>query len=171
MVVGGGFGGATCAKYLHKYAPGLAITLVEPAKQFVTCPFSNMVLGGLRTLDSISYSYKAQTARGVKVVHARAKAIDAAGKKVALDNGKQLAYDRLVLSPGIDFKWEAVEGMTARDANTIPHAWQGGAQTTLLRKQLTAMPDGGTFILVAPGNPFRCPPGPYERVSMIANYF
>lgn len=171
VVVGGGFGGSTCAKYLHKFDPSLAITLVEPATQFVTCPFSNAVLGDLRTLASISHGYQAQTTRGVSVVHASVSAIDAVSKKITLDNGKTLQYDRLVLSPGIDFKWEAVEGMTVDDTNTIPHAWQGGTQTALLKQQLTAMPDGGLFVMVAPDNPFRCPPGPYERVSLIADYF
>lgn len=171
VVIGGGFGGATCAKYLHKFDPALAITLVEPAKGFVTCPFSNVVLAGLRKMDSISHGYQAQRARGIKVVHARVTGIDATAKKVTLDNGKSLTFDRLVLSPGIDFKWDAVEGMTVKDADAIPHAWQGGSQTTLLQKQLAAMQDGGVFIMVAPGNPFRCPPGPYERISLIAHYF
>lgn len=170
IVVGGGFGGATCAKYLHRFDPNLDITLIEPANRFVTCPFSNAVLGGLRDLNSISHDYSAHQKRGINVIHAMVTEVDAPANKVVLNNGQSLAYDRLVLSPGIDFKWEAVEGMTEADANTIPHAWQGGPQTTLLRDQLTAMPDGGTVIVAPPGNPFRCPPGPYERVSLIAHY-
>ena len=170
VIVGGGFGGSTCAKYLHKFDPSLDITLIEPAKRFVTCPFSNAVLAGLRDLNSISYAYTAHTRRGVKVIQARVNEIDTVGKKVKLNDGQSLAYDRLVLSPGIDFKWEAVEGMSASDADVIPHAWQGGTQTTLLQKQITAMPNGGVFIIAPPGNPFRCPPGPYERVSLIAHY-
>jgi sulfide dehydrogenase [flavocytochrome c] flavoprotein subunit len=170
VVVGGGFGGSTCAKYLRRFDPDLSITLVEPAARFTTCPFSNVVMGGLRDLDSITHGYEAQQARGVEVVHARVTEIDAAGNKVKLDSGKTLAYDRLVLSPGIDFKWDALEGMTAAGAETLPHAWQGGPQTTLLQKQLAAMDDGGLVIIAPPGNPFRCPPGPYERASLVAHY-
>ncbi|WP_126456593.1 NAD(P)/FAD-dependent oxidoreductase [Sulfuriflexus mobilis] len=170
IVVGGGFGGATCAKYLHRFDPDLDITLVEPATRFVTCPFSNAVLSGMRDMDAISHGYTAQEKRGIKVVHAMVQEVDAPAHKLTLSNGQTLAYDRLVLSPGIDFRWEAVEGMTAEDAQAIPHAWQGGSQTTLLHDQLTAMSDGGTVIIAPPGNPFRCPPGPYERVSLIAHY-
>lgn len=170
VVVGGGFGGSTCAKYLHKYDPNLDITLIEPAKRFITCPFSNAVLGGLRDINSISHDYQAQTKRGVHVIHDRVKDIDATVKKVTLMAGKSLGYDRLVVSPGIDFRWEAVEGMRATDAEILPHAWQGGPQTSLLQNQIKAMPAGGVFIIAPPGNPFRCPPGPYERVSLIAHY-
>jgi len=170
VIVGGGFGGATCAKYLHRFDNSLKITLIEPSTRFITCPFSNMVISGMQSMDSISHSYTAQTNRGVKVVHARAQAVDAAVKMVALDTGKVIEYDRLVLSPGIDFKWHTVEGMEASDAEIIPHAWQGGTQTTLLRNQLTAMDDGGVVIVAPPENPFRCPPGPYERVSLMAHY-
>ena len=171
VIVGGGFGGATCAKYLNIFDPTLDITLVEPVKRFTTCPFSNVVMAGLRDLDSISHGYTAHSKRGIKVVHAMVTDIDANGRSVTLNDGKRLKYDRLVLSPGIDFRWEDVDGMQAADANIIPHAWQGGQQTTLLRKQLMAMPDGGLFVIAPPGNPFRCPPGPYERVSLIAHYF
>ena len=170
IVVGGGFGGATCAKYLNRFDPDLAITLVESGKRFTTCPFSNAVLGGMRDLNSITHGYGAHMKRGIQVVHARVTQVDAMAKKVTLDNGKQLSYDRLVLSPGIDFKWDKVEGMRAADTEVIPHAWQGGPQTTLLRNQIKAMPNGGVFILAPPTNPFRCPPGPYERVSLIAHY-
>jgi len=170
IVVGGGFGGATCSKYLNKFDPNLDITLIEPVKRFTTCPFSNMVMAGLRNLDSISHSYDAHTRRGIKVVHALVTSIDPVKKIVALNNGKSLTYDRLVLSPGIDFNWEMVEGMNAADTEIIPHAWQGGPQTTLLKKQITSMADGDVFIIAPPGNPFRCPPGPYERVSMVAHY-
>ena len=170
IVVGGGFGGSTCAKYLHRFDPNLKITLIEPAKRFVTCPFSNAVLGGMRDFNSISHSYTAHNKRGSKVLHASVTSIDPVTKKVSLSNGMSLSYDRLVLSPGIDFSWDAVEGMQAADVKTIPHAWQGGAQTTLLREQIMAMSDGGVFIIAPPGNPFRCPPGPYERVSLVAHY-
>jgi sulfide dehydrogenase [flavocytochrome c] flavoprotein subunit len=171
VIVGGGFGGATCARYLNKFDPALAITLVTPVKRYTTCPFSNAVMSGMRDLDSISHGYQAHEKRGVNVVYDTVTQVDAAGKKVALSDGSSLPYDRLVLAPGIDFRWDDVDGMSAGDAEVIPHAWQGGPQTTLLRDQLVAMPDGGTFIIAPPGNPFRCPPGPYERVSLVAHYF
>jgi len=170
IVVGGGFGGSTCAKYLKRLDPDLDVTLIEPASRFITCPFSNAVLSGFRDIKDISHGFDMQAKRGVKVIQAMVKEIDAAGKKVNLDNGKTLSYDRLVLSPGIDFKWDEVDGMTAADAQKLPHAWKGGTQTTILRSQLKAMPDGGVVIIAPPDNPFRCPPGPYERVSLIAHY-
>lgn len=170
VIVGGGFGGSTCAKYLHRFDSNLDITLIEPSTRFLTCPFSNLVISGMQGMDSISHDYAAQTKRGVKVMHARVQEVDAVSKKITLDDGKVLQYDRLVLSPGIDFKWEGINGMDAADAETIPHAWQAGNQTTLLRNQLEAMDDGGVVIVAPPENPFRCPPGPYERVSLIAHY-
>ena len=170
IIVGGGFGGATCAKYLNIFDPALSVTLIEPSTRFTTCPFSNAVISGIRDLDSISHGYQAHEKRGINIVHDKVTQIDAAGKKVRLGNGERLSYDRLVLSPGIDFKWENIEGMNADDAKLIPHAWQGGPQTTLLRNQLVSMKDGATFIIAPPANPFRCPPGPYERVSLIAHY-
>lgn len=170
VIIGGGFGGSTCAKYLQRFDNSLDITLVEPSTRFITCPFSNMVINGMQSLESISHDYNAQKNRGINIVHARAQVIDAVVKMVALDNGDVLQYDKLVMSPGIDFKWDEVEGMEAADAEIIPHAWQGGTQTTLLRDQLTAMDDGGVVIVAPPENPFRCPPGPYERVSLIAHY-
>lgn len=170
IVVGGGFGGSTCAKYLQKFDPNLNITLIEPAERFITCPFSNAVLGGLRDINSISHDYYAQTKRGVHVIHDSVKDVDATARKVTLMTGKSFRYDRLVLSPGIDFRWDTVEGMRAVDAEILPHAWQGGPQMSLLQNQITAMPAGGVFIIAPPANPFRCPPGPYERVSLIAHY-
>jgi sulfide dehydrogenase [flavocytochrome c] flavoprotein subunit len=171
VVVGGGFGGATCAKYLRRGDAGIEVTLVEPNKTFVTCPFSNYVLAGARTLDSITHNYDALRSRhGVNVVHDTVTAIDPAARKVTLAGGKILAYDKLVVSPGIDFKWGAIEGYDEAAAQKMPHAWKAGPQTVLLRKQLESMKDGGTFLMVAPPNPFRCPPGPYERASMVAHY-
>lgn len=170
IIVGGGFGGSTCAKYLHRFDPNLDITMIEPAQRFVTCPFSNLVLGGERELISISHGYQSQRKRGITVIHTVVKEIDTSSKKVMIRNGKTIPYDRLVLSPGIDFRWDEVEGMDETDARSIPHAWQGGPQITLLQKQIASMQDGGVFIIAPPGNPFRCPPGPYERVSMIAHY-
>jgi sulfide dehydrogenase [flavocytochrome c] flavoprotein chain len=172
VVVGGGFGGATCAKYLRRLDPGVAVTLVEPSSKFITCPFSNLVLGGLRTMDSITHNFDAlKKKHGVNVIHDTVTAIDPGGKKVKLKSGKTLAFDRLVVSPGIDFKYDAIQGYSAKAAQIMPHAWKAGPQTLLLQKKLKAMKNGGTFVMVAPPNPFRCPPGPYERASMIAHYF
>ena len=171
VVVGGGFGGATCAKYLRRGDAGIEVTLVEPSKTFVTCPFSNYVLAGARTMDSITHNYDAlRTRHGVNVVHDTVTAVDPVARKVTLASGKTLPYDKLVMSPGIDFKWGAIEGYDEAAAQKLPHAWKAGPQTVLLRKQLEAMKDGGTFLMVAPPNPFRCPPGPYERASMVAHY-
>ncbi len=171
LVVGGGFGGATAAKYLRRFDGALDVKLIEPAKNFVTCPFSNTVIGGLNPIARITHGYDGLRGHGVTVVHDTAAAIDDAGKEVRLGGGATLAYDQLVVSPGIDFKWGAVEGGTEAIVDTIPHAWKAGAQTTLLRRQLEAMPDGGVFVISPPTNPFRCPPGPGERISLVAHYF
>jgi NADPH-dependent 2,4-dienoyl-CoA reductase/sulfur reductase-like enzyme len=172
VVIGGGFGGATAAKYLKRANPAIEVTLVEPAEVFYTCPFSNLFLGGLRDLRSIAHGYDELRDRyGVRVVHSLAEDIDPDGHRVRLANGETLVYDRLVLSPGIDFRWNALEGYDEAAAELAPHAWKAGAQSELLRRQLEEMDDGGTFVMVAPENPFRCPPGPYERASMVAHYF
>jgi NADPH-dependent 2,4-dienoyl-CoA reductase/sulfur reductase-like enzyme len=171
VVVGGGFGGATTAKYLRMLDKNIQVTLVEPSQTFYTCPFSNLVLGGLRTLPSIAHNYTAmRTKHGVNVVHSTATKVDPAKKTVTLANGQTLQYDKLVLSPGIDFKWGAIAGYDEKASQILPHAWKAGPQTALLRRQLEAMKDGGTFVIAVPADPFRCPPGPYERVSMIAHY-
>lgn len=171
VVIGGGFGGASCAKYLRRADANLSVTLVEPNTKFITCPFSNYVLGGIRTMDSITHAYDSlRTKHGVNVVHDTVTAIDPTGKKVTLASGKSLSYDRLVVSPGIDLKWNAIAGYDEKASERMPHAWKAGPQTVLLRKQLEAMRDGGVFLMVAPPNPFRCPPGPYERASMVAHY-
>src|SRR5690625_842585 len=172
VVVGGGFGGATAAKYLKFFNPGLDVTLVEPATEFYTFPFSNLYLGGLRQMKAIRHGYDTLRDRyGVNVVHAYADDVDGDKKTVRLSTGDEISYDKLVLSPGIDIRWNALEGYDEAAAQFAPHAWKAGDQTRLLRQQLEAMEDGGTFILSAPANPFRCPPGPYERVSLIAHYF
>ena len=171
VVVGGGFGGATAAKYLNRFDPGIEVTLVEPASHFVTCPFSNTVIGGFRDMDDITRNFDAMRRRGVKVVHDRAKVIDGARRKVVLAGGGELDFDRCVVSPGIDFRWDAIEGLSPDLAEKLPHAWKAGPQTLLLRRQLEAMPDGGTFIISPPVDPFRCPPGPGERISLVAHYF
>lgn len=171
VVVGGGFGGATAAKYIRALDKTIQVTLVEPSQTFYTCPFSNLVLGGLRTMPSIAHNYTAmRTKHGVNVLHSTATKVDPAKKIVTLANGQTLPYDKLVLSPGVDMKWGAIAGYDEKAAELMPHAWKAGPQTALLRRQLEAMKDGGTVILSAPADPFRCPPGPYERVSMIAHY-
>ena len=171
VIVGGGFGGASCAKYLSRLAPGLEVTLVERYSRFITCPFSNAVLGGLYEIDYITHGYDAlKDSHGVSVVHDNASEIDPVAKTVSLAGGSKLKYDRLVVSPGIDIQWGAIDGYDEAASKTIPHAWKAGSQTLLLRKQLEEMPDGGVVIIAAPRNPFRCPPGPYERASLIAHY-
>jgi sulfide dehydrogenase [flavocytochrome c] flavoprotein subunit len=171
IVIGGGFGGASCAKYLNRIAPGVEVTLIERDKQFITCPFSNAVLAGLYDMDFITQGFDALRERqGVKVIHAGATAIDATARQVSLEDGSKLDYDHLVVSPGIDFKWNAVEGYDETASEVMPHAWKAGPQTMILRRQLESMPDGGVVVIAPPKNPFRCPPGPYERASMIAHY-
>ncbi|SIN73894.1 sulfide dehydrogenase (flavocytochrome c), flavoprotein subunit [Sulfurivirga caldicuralii] len=172
VVIGGGFGGATCAKYLRRYDSNIRVTLIEPKKTYTTCPGSNWYLAGLTDFDSITHSYQAlKDKHGINVVHEWVSGIDPAGKTVKLKNGETLQYDRLVVSPGIDFRWDTIEGYGPEDVDKVPHAWQAGPQTKLLYDQLRAMPNGGTYIICPPPNPFRCPPGPYERVSMVADYF
>lgn len=172
VVIGGGSGGATCAKYLRRFDDQVKVTLIEPRRTYHTCYASNWVLGGLEELDTIAHDYSALKDRhGVTVVHTPAHEIDPDGHMVRLGNGDELAYDRLVVSPGIDFKWEEIEGYDRADETAIPHAWKAGPQTDQLRRQIEAMPEGGTFLMVSPPNPFRCPPGPYERASLVAHYF
>ncbi len=171
VVVGGGFGGATAAKYIKQRNPRIDVTLIEPAQKFYTCPFTNLYLGGLRTFEAQGHGFDELRSMGVRVVHDFAQSADGAAKTIKLAGGQTLAYDKLVLSPGIDFLWNKLEGYDEAASLLAPHAWKAGAQTTLLKKQLDAMPDGGTFVMVAPANPYRCPPGPYERISMVAHYF
>jgi sulfide dehydrogenase [flavocytochrome c] flavoprotein subunit len=171
VVVGGGFGGATAVKYLKRFDPKIGVTLVEPSSRFTACPFSNTVIGGLNTIDYITHGYDALKGMGVEVVHDAATRVDAAKKSVSLARGGSVGFDRCIVSPGIDFQWQAIEGLSADTVDRIPHAWKAGPQTLLLRRQLEAMPDGGVFIISPPVNPFRCPPGPGERISLVANYF
>lgn len=172
VVIGGGYGGATCSKYIRKLAPGIDVTLVEQNKQYTTCPFSNTVIGGLKKIEEITHSYdKLKQRHGVNVIHDLAVEVDPAKKTVKLKGGKTLDYDKLVVSPGIEFIWNGIEGYDEAASSKFPHAWKAGPQTMLLRRQLEGMKDGGTVLIVAPDNPFRCPPGPYERASLIANYF
>ena len=172
VVIGGGAGGATVARYLAMTATAIDVTLVEPKKRFATCFFSNLYLAGLRSFDSLTHGYDALSDRyGIRVVHDRAAAIDPSGGQVILAGGSSLPYDRLVVAPGIAFRENAISGYDEAAAQIMPHAWMAGAQTRLLRQQLESMPDGGTFLMAAPPDPFRCPPGPYERASLIAAYF
>jgi sulfide dehydrogenase [flavocytochrome c] flavoprotein subunit len=171
VVIGAGFGGATAARYLKRLDPTVDVTLVEREAAIVTCPFSNAVLGGYETLQGITRSLDGLKAAGIKVVRGEASTIDLQARSVRLADGSRLAYDRLVVSPGIDLNFAGVAGYSEAAAAQMPHAWKAGAQTTLLRQQLETMPDGGTFIVAPPANPFRCPPGPYERVSLVASYF
>ena len=170
VVVGAGFGGATCARYLRRLAPELDVTLVERAKRFVTCPFSNTVIAGLQDLDSVTHGFEGLRRRGVTVLEGEVVAVDPEGGTVRLAGGGSLSYDRLVLSPGIDLEWNSIDGYDEAAAARMPHAWKAGAQTALLRRQLEAMKDGGLVVIAVPASPYRCPPGPYERASLIADY-
>lgn len=170
VVVGGGFGGATAARYLRIIDPSIQVTLVEPARQYITCPMSNDYIAGERDFSSLVRSYDPLRARRVNVVHDTVSRIDPRARRVTLRGGSTLAYDRLIVSPGIDFQWGAITGYNEAASLRMPHAWKAGDQSRLLHDQLHAMPDAGTVIIVAPAAPYRCPPGPYERVSLIAHY-
>lgn len=171
VVIGGGPGGATAAKYIAKDAGGkIAVTLVEPAKQFVTCFHSNLFVGGFKKIDEITHSYdKLTSAYGVTHAPQMAAAIDRDKKEVRLADGGAIAYDRLVVSPGIDLKFDSVAGYSEQAADVMPHAWKAGPQTKLLVDKLNALQDGAVVVMICPPNPYRCPPGPYERVSMFAH--
>lgn len=173
VIVGGGYGGTIAAKYLRMADPNIKVTLIERNKSFISCPLSNEVLGGEREIGTLTFGYDTLTRKhGVDLVIDEVVEIDAAAKKVKVAGGNTLAYDKLVVSPGVDFKYEAIKGYSQAVAEKeMPHAWKAGPQTLLLRKQITAMPDGGRLIIVAPPNPYRCPPGPYERAAQIAHYF
>jgi NADPH-dependent 2,4-dienoyl-CoA reductase/sulfur reductase-like enzyme len=170
VVVGGGFAGASCARALRRADPRIAVTLVEPNATFIACPFSNAVIIGLRELSAQQFTYEHVAADGITIARTTATAVDATAKTVALADGARLAYDRLVLAPGIDIRWGALPGYDEAAAGVMPHAWRAGEQTLLLRRQLEAMDDGGLVVITAPANPFRCPPGPYERASLIAHF-
>jgi sulfide dehydrogenase [flavocytochrome c] flavoprotein subunit len=172
VVVGGGYGGAIAAKYVRMNDPTIEVILIEKNKQFVSCPFSNLVIGGNRKMSDITMTYeKLEKNHGVKMVYGEVTGVDAGAKKVVIGGKDSIAYDRLVLSPGIDFRFEEIEGYDANETpKHIPHAWKAGEQTVLLRKQLEAMKDGGTVVISVPVTPYRCPPGPYERASQVAHY-
>jgi NADPH-dependent 2,4-dienoyl-CoA reductase/sulfur reductase-like enzyme len=170
LVVGGGFGGASAARALRRTDPRIEVTLIEANPIFTACPFSNEVIAGLRAITEQRFGYEAVAASGVHVVHTEAVGVDAAAKIVTTGDGEKRPYDRLILSPGVDLAYDALPGYSAAAAEILPHAWKAGEQTLLLRRQLEAMRDGGTVIISAPANPYRCPPGPYERASLIAYY-
>ncbi len=170
VIIGGGFGGASAARLLVTLLPSSEITLIEPNVVYTACPFSNLVLGTDRSLSEQQFGYGGLRALGVNVVNAIALDVDPAARTVSLEAGETLAYDRLILSPGIDMRWNAVEGYDQAAAEIFPHAWKAGPQTLLLRRKLDALEDGAPVIMSVPLAPFRCPPGPYERASMIAHY-
>lgn len=170
VVIGGGAGGATAARYLIRDSAGaLDVTLIEANPVYTTCFFSNLYLGGLRDFDSLEHGYDGLNAAGVQVIHERATGVDRDARIVTLTGGESLSYDRLILSPGIEFVDGSVPGWSVADADVMPHAYKAGPQTRLLRQQIEAMRQGGTFAMIAPPNPYRCPPGPYERISMVAH--
>lgn len=171
VIIGGGYGGATCARYIKNYAPGVNVTLVEPDKQFVSCPFSNLVIAGMKPINFITHQYTHLiNVHSINVVQDWVTKIDKSKNKVSLKSGKSLSYDYLVVSPGVDFRWDKIAGYSEKVSNIIPHAWKAGDQTLLLHKQIESMNDGATLVISIPEKPFRAPPAPYERASLIADY-
>nr|WP_321362445.1 NAD(P)/FAD-dependent oxidoreductase [uncultured Hyphomonas sp.] len=170
VVVGGGFGGATAAQFLKRLMPAASVTLIEPNSEYYACPFSNLVIAGLRDLSAQRFSYRSLKAQGIEIVQDRAVDVDPANRTVVVGSGSAYSYDKLVLSPGIDFRWNDIEGYDEAAAEVMPHAWKAGLQTKLLQQQLHDMEDGGVVVMSVPPAPFRCPPGPYERASLIAQY-
>ena len=168
VIIGGGFGGATAASYLRHFDKTLSITLIEPKKTYTACPLSNLVIGGLRDMEAQTFNYEDMSR--IKVIHDYARDIDPVKKTVSVESGLLFNYDYLIMSPGIDMRWNAIEGYDERAADVMPHAWTGGSQTLLLKRQLAAMTDGGSVIISAPSGPYRCPPGHYERASIVAHY-
>jgi sulfide dehydrogenase [flavocytochrome c] flavoprotein subunit len=170
VVIGGGFAGATCAREVKRLLPNASVTLVEANRTFTACPFSNGVVAGLRDISEQQFGYDGVKKDGVEVVIQPGTALDANRREITLGEGAKLVYDRNILAPGIDIRFDALPGYTEAAIEAMPHAWKAGEQTVLLRRQLEAMEDGGTVVMSAPANPFRCPPGPYERASLIAHY-
>jgi sulfide dehydrogenase [flavocytochrome c] flavoprotein chain len=174
VVIGGGYGGATAAKYVRVLSNyKISVVLIEPNNTFISCPMSNLVLGGSKTMAQITTPYTALSSKhGVSLVHDLVTAIDPAKKTVSLKNGGTISYDKLIVSPGVDMHFDSIEGLQAANASgQILQAWKAGAETTALRQQLEAMPDGGVYALTVPEAPYKCPPGPYERASQVAHYF
>jgi sulfide dehydrogenase [flavocytochrome c] flavoprotein chain len=169
-VIGGGFAGASCARALRRLDPGLRVTLIEPNRSFAACPFSNEVIGGLREMEAQLFGYERIAAEGVSVVAQAAVKVDPQARSIGLADGSFAGYDRLVLAPGIDMRFDALPGYDEAAAARMPHAWKAGEQTILLRRQIEAMDDGGVVVIAVPAAPLRCPPAPYERASLIAHY-
>ncbi len=171
VIVGGGFGGASAARFARDRFPALNVTLIERNRTFTTCPYGNLVLAGRRNIDSITFRYNRLAARGVRMVHAEARSINSDRRRVRMADGSEIGYDKLIVSPGIDLRWGAIAGYDQAASARMPHGWAPYLQPiTVLERQLRAMPDGGVFVMAIPDNPFRCPPGPYERISMVAEY-
>jgi len=170
VIIGGGFAGASCARAIRHEDPAIRVTLVEPSVQYTACPFSNEVIAGLRDLTAQQFGYDGLRRAGIEVVHQAAAGVEPAARRVRLLDGTELTYDRLVVAPGVDLRFDAIPGYSETVVEAMPHAWKAGNQTLLLRRQLEAMDDGGVVVIASPANPFRCPPGPYERASLIAHY-
>lgn len=170
MVIGGGFAGASCARLVKSEDREIAVTLIEANSTYIACPFSNAVVAGLRQLQQQKFGYDRVRADGIDVVHRQVTGVDTKQRTVRLDDAKQVPYDRLIVAPGVDLRFDAIPGYTEATAEVMPHAWKAGEQTLLLRRQLEAMNDGGVVVMSVPANPFRCPPGPYERASLVAHY-
>ena len=171
VVVGGGFAGATLARFVKRLSPEIAVVLIEARDRYISCPMSNLVIAGQRSLAAQTFDYRGLEAAGIEVVRGVAVDVDATTRRVRLQGGTSIDYDRLVLAPGVMLNFDQLPGMSAQGAQRMPHAWQAGAQTTLLRRQLQAMPDDGLVVISVPAAPYRCPPGPYERASLMASYF
>lgn len=170
VIVGGGTSGATAARYVKMLDPAIDVTLIEAEAKHTTCYMSNWVLAEMRDLASLTHTFANTEQRGINVVIDKATVIDTEKREVKTAGGLSIGYDRVIVAPGIDFKWDAIEGYDEAASQLVPHAWKAGPQTVLLQEQLKAMPDGGVVVLTAPPNPFRCPPGPYERAALIAHY-
>ena len=170
VVVGGGFAGATLARSVKRLSPEITVVLIEARERYVSCPMSNLVIAGRRSLAAQTFDYRGLEAAGVEVVRGMAVDVDATKQRVRLQGGVTIDYDRLVLAPGVMLNFDQLSGMSEQGAEKMPHAWQAGAQTTLLRRQIEAMPDDGLVVISVPAAPYRCPPGPYERASLITSY-
>ncbi|MEO0816751.1 MAG: NAD(P)/FAD-dependent oxidoreductase [Pseudomonadota bacterium] len=170
VIVGAGFGGSTAAKALKRLLPNASITLIDPSEQYVSCPFSNLILSGERTVADQTFSISGWGSEGINQITARADTVDPASRNVILEDGAAVPYDKLILAPGVSFRWDGLEGYTPEASERMPHAWKAGPQTVLLRRQLEEMENGGVVYMSVPAAPYRCPPGPYERASLIAHY-
>lgn len=170
VVVGGGFAGATLARSVKRLSPEITVVLIEARERYVSCPMSNLVIAGRRSLAAQTFDYRGLEAAGVEVVRGMAVDVNATKQCVRLQGGVTIDYDRLVLAPGVMLNFDQLSGMSEQGAEKMPHAWQAGAQTTLLRRQIEAMPDDGLVVISVPAAPYRCPPGPYERASLITSY-